>query len=88
MRSRLQPGRHQLCRATSPKPQDYHIGRTDPAGLTGTTWPVTSQSNRWRIAASRCLKLGAASSRVPVSIQVATCTGWMAPIDGTPAAAR
>ena len=38
--------------------------RTDAAGLTGTTWPVTSQSNRWRIAASRCLTLGAASSRV------------------------
>jgi hypothetical protein len=35
----------------------------EPAGLTGTTWPVTSQSNRWRIAASRCLTLGAASSR-------------------------
>ena len=38
--------------------------RTDAAGLTGTTWPVTSQSNRWRIAASRCLTVGAASSRV------------------------
>jgi hypothetical protein len=33
--------------------------RTDLAGLTGTTWPVTSQSNGWRIAASRCLTLGA-----------------------------
>src|SRR5271169_4506882 len=62
--------------------------RTDPAGLTGTTWPVTSQSNRWRIAASRCLTLGAASSRVPASIQVATCTGWTAAIDGTPALAH
>ena len=59
--------------------------RTEPAGLTGTTWPVTSQSNRWRIAASRCLTLGAASSRVPASIQVATCTGCTAAIDGTPA---
>ena len=52
--------------------------RTEPAGLTGTIWPVTSQSNRWRIAASRCLTLGAASSRVPASIQVATCTGCTA----------
>jgi hypothetical protein len=41
--------------------------RTDAAGLTGTTWPVTSQSNKWRIAASRCLTLGAASSRAPAS---------------------
>ena len=32
---------------------------------------------------SRCLTLGAASSRVPASIQVATCTGWTAAIDGT-----
>jgi hypothetical protein len=39
--------------------------RTDPAGLTDTTWPVTSQSNRWRIAASRCLTLGAASLARP-----------------------
>ena len=62
--------------------------RTEPAGLTGTTWPVTSQSNRWRIAASRCLTLGAASSRVPASIQVATCTGWTAAIDGTPTLAH
>jgi hypothetical protein len=29
--------------------------RTAPAGFTGTTWPVTSQSNRCRSAASRCL---------------------------------
>src|SRR5438067_13618995 len=58
--------------------------RTECAGLTGTTWPVTSQSNRWRIAASRCLTLGAASSRVPASIQVATCTGWTAPIQLRP----
>jgi hypothetical protein len=29
--------------------------RTDAAGLTGTTWPVTSPSNRWRIAASSFL---------------------------------
>src|SRR6202011_2017575 len=56
--------------------------RTDAAGVTGTTWPVTSQSKRWRIAASRCLTLGAASSRVLASIQVATCTGCTAVIDG------
>jgi hypothetical protein len=43
--------------------------RTEPAGLTGTTWPGTSQSNRWRIAASRCLTLGAASSCVAASIR-------------------
>jgi hypothetical protein len=66
----------------------YRGPRTDAAGLTGTTWPVTSQSNRWRIGASRCLTLGAASSRVPASIQVATCTGCTAPIDGTPALAH
>ena len=60
----------------------------DPAGFTGTTWPVTSQSKRWRIAASRCLTLGAASSRVPASIQVATCTGYTASIDATPAVAH
>jgi hypothetical protein len=41
----------------------YRGSRTDAAGLTGTTWPVTSQSNRWRIAASFCLTLGAACSR-------------------------
>ena len=35
--------------------------RTECAGLIGTTWPVTSQSNRWRIAARRCLTEGAAS---------------------------
>src|SRR5215469_12934902 len=56
--------------------------RTEPAGLTDTTWPVTSQSNRWRIAASLCLTLGAASSRVPASIHAATCTGWTTSIDG------
>jgi hypothetical protein len=30
------------------------------------------------------LELGAASLRVPASIQVATCTGWTALIAGTP----
>ncbi len=34
--------------------------RTDAAGFAGTTWPVTSQSNRWRIAARRCFAVGAA----------------------------
>jgi len=34
------------------------------------------------------LTLGAASLRVPASIQVATCTGWTAAIDGTSAAAH
>jgi len=31
---------------------------------------------------------GAASSRVAASIQVATCTGWTAAIEGTPALAQ
>jgi hypothetical protein len=34
------------------------------------------------------LTRGAASSRVPASIQVATCTGWTAAIDGTPTLAH
>ena len=34
--------------------------RTEAAGLSGTTWPMTSQSNRWRIAASCCFTVGAA----------------------------
>jgi hypothetical protein len=62
--------------------------RTVCAGLTGTTWPLTNQSNRWRNAASRCLTEGAASSRIDASIQVATCTGCTAAIDGTPALAH
>jgi hypothetical protein len=62
--------------------------RTVCVGLTGTTWPLTSQSNKCRSAASRCLTEGAASSRVAASIQVATCTGWTAPIAGTPALAH
>ncbi len=33
--------------------------RTEAAGLRGTTWPTTSQSNRWRIAARCCLAVGA-----------------------------
>ncbi len=47
----------------------------EAAGLTGTTWPVTSQSNRWRTAARRCFTVGADSARVCASIQVATCSG-------------
>jgi hypothetical protein len=31
---------------------------------------------------------GAPSLRVPASTQEATCTGWTAPIDGTPALAH
>jgi hypothetical protein len=90
--------RHRCCRAARasegsstevcPDVTTCRGPRTEPAGLTGTTWPVTSQSNRWRIAARRCLRLNAASSRVPASIRVATCTGWTAPIDGTPALAH
>jgi len=38
--------------------------RTEPGRVDWRTWPVTSRSNRWRIAASRCLTLGAASWRV------------------------
>jgi hypothetical protein len=38
--------------------------RTACPGLIGTTWPLTSQSNRCRSAASRCLTEGAANSRV------------------------
>jgi hypothetical protein len=50
----------------------------NPAGLNGTTWPVTSLSNRSRRAARRRLTLGAANSRMAASFQVATCTGWTA----------
>ena len=59
--------------------------RTEAAGLVGMTWPITSQSNRWRMAASCCLTLGAALSRVCSSIKVATCSGCTEAIDGTPA---
>ena len=37
--------------------------RTEAAGLTGMTWPVTSQSNRCLIAARRCFAVGADRSR-------------------------
>ena len=33
--------------------------RTEAAGLVGITWPITSQSNRRRIAARRCFAVGA-----------------------------
>ena len=56
---------------------------TDPAGLIGTTWPVTSQSNRCRRAARRSLTVGAACSCVCCSIQAATCSGCTAVIDPT-----
>ena len=49
--------------------------RTAAAGFAGTTWPVTSQSKRWRMAASCCFTLGAATSRPCCSIQLATCRG-------------
>jgi hypothetical protein len=58
--------------------------RTEPAGFTGTTRPVTSQSNSWRIAASRALTVGAALSYCCSSIQAATWTGCAAATDGTP----
>ncbi len=58
------------------------------AGFTGTTWPVTSQWNRWRMEASCCFTVGAASSWAWFSIQVATCCGATAAIDGTPASAH
>ena len=37
--------------------------RTAAAGLCGTTWPTTSQSNSIRIAASCCFTVGAERSR-------------------------
>ena len=46
--------------------------RTEAAGLCGTIWPTTSQSNRWRTAARRCLTVGADSSRPSSSTQAAT----------------
>ena len=37
-------------------------------GLSGMTWPVTSQSNKWRIAARRCFTVGAERSRPSCSM--------------------
>jgi hypothetical protein len=47
--------------------------RTELAGLVGITWPITSQSNSIRSAASRCFTDGAAIRRL--SMYAATCTG-------------
>jgi hypothetical protein len=52
--------------------------------LSRTTWPLTSQSNKRRSAASYCLTQGAASSRIEPSIKVVMGSGWTAAIDGTP----
>ena len=49
--------------------------RTEAAVLIGTIWPITSQSNRCRSAARRCLTVGGDSARVWASIHVATCSG-------------
>ena len=43
-----------------PLPTECRGPRTECAGLVGTTWPVTSQSNNMRIEARCCLTLGAA----------------------------
>ena len=47
--------------------------RTEEAGFTGTIWPTTSQSKRWRTAASRYLTVGADAVVVCPSTQAATC---------------
>jgi hypothetical protein len=49
--------------------------RTAEAGFTGTTWPVMSQSNSMRTAASCCFTPGAEWVCWSVSIQVATSNG-------------
>jgi hypothetical protein len=56
--------------------------RTAAAGFIGTTWPVTSQSNSMRTAASRCLtpgapcqELGAADIRLYRSVQLRASAG-------------
>jgi hypothetical protein len=46
--------------------------RTELVGLAGTTWPVSSQSNRCRIAARRSLTVGAAHFCYYNSIKAAT----------------
>jgi hypothetical protein len=40
------------------------ISTPDAAGFTGMTRPTTSQSNRWRIADSRCLAVGTDRARI------------------------
>ena len=57
----------------------------DAAGFAGMTWPVTSQSKRWRIAARRCLTVGAERSGPSCSMVAATCRGLMSAIDATSA---
>ena len=42
--------------------------RTLAAGLVGTIWPVTSQSKSMRMAANRCLAVGALWLRLSASI--------------------
>ena len=62
--------------------------RTELAGLTATTWPITSQSKRWRSAASFCLTVGAETFRPRASIQVATWSGSTAASERTPCASH
>ena len=62
--------------------------RTDAAGFAGMTWPITSQSNRWRTPASCCLTLGAASSRPSASTQAATWSGCTPASEATPRASH
>ena len=42
--------------------------RTEAAGFSGTTWPITSQSKTWRIAARCCLAVGADRARLSASM--------------------
>jgi hypothetical protein len=75
---------HRRLSAGDDVPRPAHrAGRVDRHDLTGDE-PIEQMSDRGELL----LTLGAASSRVPVSIQVATCTGCTAPIDGTPASAH
>jgi hypothetical protein len=67
------PGRYNVARPV------YRVRRVDRNDLAGDE-PIEQTTDR----GSRCLTLGAASSRVAASIHVATCTGWTAAIDGTP----
>ena len=59
--------------------------RTEAAGLTGTIWPITSQSKRWRIAARRCFTVGAdASRRSAPRSRSPTCSGCTPARERTP----
>jgi hypothetical protein len=51
--------------------------RTAAAGFIGITWPITSQSNSMRTAASCCFTLGAACCACSCSTQAATSNGRM-----------